>query len=245
MDSKKRLKLVLIISALLTLTVSLEAVGQVLDEKIVRKDKPSERNTSKSNAERKSAVKLLKSDERGCVVEIVTANFEREKKVLNATTFDVLSVPGYGLTMEVGHPQRPLKGFLLGLPPGAEIELKIVDEEFSVWPGYFVSPVSRAKVIEEDPTEFARIEYEYAIDPKAYSLDTFYPGKIAEVGFSGIIRRQRVVQIRIYPFQYNPARRELKFYRRIVVEVSFGGGGSRREYLPVRDLFDEKHHPQL
>jgi len=63
----------------------------------------------------------------------------------------------------------------------------------------------------------------FTIDSDFYSRDEFYPGDIAEVHDPVIMRDVRMVQVVMYPVQYNPVRRQLKIYRNLSVNLTYDG----------------------
>jgi hypothetical protein len=82
--------------------------------------------------------------------------------------------------------------------------------------------------IEIAPTQPAMLESgqdipPFTIDSDLYSTDRFYPGDIAEVHEPVIMRDVRMVQVVMYPVQYNPVKKQLKIYRDISVNLSYDG----------------------
>jgi len=58
---------------------------------------------------------------------------------------------------------------------------------------------------------------------KIYSVDDWFPGKLAELQEPYIVRDFRGEVVKIYPFQYNPVKKILRFYTDIKVEISPDG----------------------
>ncbi len=54
-----------------------------------------------------------------------------------------------------------------------------------------------------------------------YVRDALYPGRLGEIGYSGYMRDQAVVQVLVYPLQVNPVTGEARFYRHLRVRVTF------------------------
>ena len=75
--------------------------------------------------------------------------------------------------------------------------------------------------------------FTYVEDDLTYSKDSFYPSKFARIGFTGKMRDQEVVQVVLFPLQFNPVRQELRLYSRILLRIGFnnvgGGEGSGLE----------------
>ena len=66
--------------------------------------------------------------------------------------------------------------------------------------------------------------------------DRFFPNNIAKIREAGWIRENRILPIQLNPVQYNPVRRELRLYHRIVVEVRFIGTVTRAPSATPRGL---------
>ena len=62
---------------------------------------------------------------------------------------------------------------------------------------------------------------EFTIDNAIYNTDSFYPGELAHINDPVILRDIRMVQVAMYPVQYNPVTRQLKIYRDLTVSVSY------------------------
>lgn len=77
----------------------------------------------------------------------------------------------------------------------------------------------------ESPGGAPILDHEFALNRAAYAQNAFYPGHLARIGFSGYLRDQRVVQVQLYPFQYNPITQELRSYATLRVQLSFGSEG--------------------
>jgi len=174
--------------------------------------------TSADSAE----LRLIKSDAESVIVELRTSSYQIEETVVDGTTYHFVSAPDCGQTDDVGRPQLPARGVLLGIPTVAEYTLHVVGVDEEVVSGrYNVLPVPRPVLdtdLEGVPTQ---ISYESARDDVVYSSDALYPFSAAEMGSSGFIRDQRVVQLRFFPFRYNPVSGELRRATRIRLELSF------------------------
>ncbi len=174
----------------------------------------------------KEGIEIIESDEFGVTLELTTEEFDEEEKIEEGITYQRISIPGYihGHSSEIGKPQVPMKGALLGVPSDSSIEISILDTESTTFPDYNLYPVPT-----QEPRKSENVKYVKEIftkDEIAYSSDAFYPDNLAEPGFTGYKREQKVVQIKLYPIQFNPVTRELKFYKKIRVRLDFASGGT-------------------
>lgn len=170
---------------------------------------------------KKEGIEIIESTESGVTLELTTEEFDEEEKIEEGITYQRVSIPGYihGHSSEIGKPQVPMKGVLLGVPTDSAIEISILDTEYTTLSGYNLYPVP-----DQEAKESGKIKYVAEIftkDEAAYNSDAFYPDNLAELGFTGYKRDQKVVQIKLYPIQFNPVTRELKFYKKIRVRLDF------------------------
>lgn len=160
---------------------------------------------------------LLRSDASGIVLDLSTPAYE----LALSGPFHRLTVPGYDVTQQAGQPQVPLVGALLGVPPDAGIELRVLADDAIPLPAHHrLSPAPRPAPLTDDlqPGELT-----FKPDPIAYAADGWYPPAAARIAGEAWLRDQRIVRVELYPFQYNPAREMLLWHRRLRVEVRFTG----------------------
>ncbi len=122
-----------------------------------------------------------------------------------------ISFPGCRFTTELGMPRLPIQSTLIGVPPDIQFQLRIVEKDFSthkVEDLIFTSNLSA----QLDTTR---------------RKDRFFPENLAEIGEASWIRENRVLPVQLNPVQYNPVRREIRVYHRLVVEVRFNSTGTR------------------
>ena len=181
---------------------------------------------------------LIKSDEESIVFELSTLAFQVNEKNIDGTVYHTFSIEGYGETSEEGRPQLPVKGVMLGVPPGAKFEVHVLEtDSLAAAGGYNVYPVPKV-VIREDPygldslqepygLSSKSIEYVFAKDEEVYSTDAFYPTDLVRVTSSGYLRDQRFVQLQLHPLQYNPVTQQLRFHKIMKVELRFAHDGSK------------------
>ncbi len=145
--------------------------------------------------------------------------------------YDTVHVPGFGVDRQPGAPQLPVKGFMVGVPPGAEVELRILELSQTVLPG--VHRVALAPTWQLPPTPPDLWETDIlgsgvsltqagVEDTAIYQPDALYPAAPVQLTEIGYIRHQRVAHLAFYPVQTNPASGELVYNSRLVIELTFG-----------------------
>ena len=69
-----------------------------------------------------------------------------------------------------------------------------------------------------------------------YKKDTFYPNYAAQVSSPSIMRSMRLVNLTVYPFSFNPAKRELDVHHKLIVRIDFDKTVPGVNELPITPL---------
>jgi uncharacterized repeat protein (TIGR01451 family) len=170
-------------------------------------------------------LQVLAMDETGVVLELRLTDFTIKDQPHDGVTYQTVGVPGLASLTGPGQPQLPGLGRLLGTPPGGVARIDILESESETLSGLRLFPTP-ALPFPDGSTELIQVPDEppvetFALDTALYSRDALFPGALAEVGLTGQLRDQPVIQLRLYPFQYNPVRQTLKVYHRLRVQVLF------------------------
>ncbi len=182
-------------------------------------------------------VQIIESTAHGIVLELVTPDFQVQEALSESGPCDLLSVAGYGEMDKAGWPRLPAVGAMIGIPQQAEPVLSVLAADFAPLPAaYNLCPVSQP-IYDIDLEGQITYKGEAAIpDAAAYATNSFYPAEIVEIAATGLIRNQRVAQLRFHPFQVNPVTGVVKYYRRIRVQVQFGDDGAALAANPIEKL---------
>lgn len=131
-----------------------------------------------------------------------------------------LDLPACGHTGLAGGPQLPYLSAVVDAPYGREVEV-------SVEPGDYVDLPAELPVLPaSDPVpKLPGLAPIFKADPQLYGRDAFLPGRLGEMddAFSraGPARGHRLVSIRLYPVQYNPASGRIRLYTSLTASVVF------------------------
>lgn len=172
-------------------------------------------------------VQVVRSDSQGIVLEFHAPEYQLVETIVNGDACYQLGVEGWGQTDAAGWPQIPVQGAKLGLPPNAVPTVHVLDAQVTTVPLTLdLCPVpmpivhSEPQLGEPGPAN-GYVEMAHAKDVRVYSTDTFYPAELAVLSKEGYLRDQRFVQLDLRPFQYNPARRELRVHYFAQLGISF------------------------
>ena len=101
----------------------------------------------------------------------------------------------------------PIQSTLISVPPDVHFQVRIVEKDFST---HKLQKVVSASTLQWTTQSNASVK-----------TDRFFPTNLVETKEAGWIRENRVLPIQLNPVQYNPVRREMRLYHRLVVEVRF------------------------
>jgi len=175
-------------------------------------------------------LQILEADGRHVLLELTLPAFESETVTHDGVAYQRLRVTGWGNWGQPGQPQLPMYVVPLGMPwPGKPRVTVVADDVPSEWrypeaesrivQGDWLYPVPALRLGESDAGP--QVVETFAFDADAYAADVYYPGSLTEAASVGYLRDQPIFQLRLYPFQYNPGRQELRVYQRLKVLVTF------------------------
>jgi len=174
---------------------------------------------------------VLEMGETGVVLELHLTDYTLIEREHEGVTYAVLTVPGLVSLTGPGQPGLPGLGTLLATAPGGIERIEVLEVETETLEGVRLFPTPGLALPEPDAPPVETV----APDAALYSRDALFPDAPAEVGLSGWLRDQPVAQVRLVPFQYNPARGTLEIYRRLRVQVHFSPTpGTQAEAPPAR-----------
>ncbi|MCD4698535.1 MAG: hypothetical protein K8S16_20090, partial [Bacteroidales bacterium] len=153
--------------------------------------------------------------------------------------YNQLLADTYGTSLEVGNPQLPVLKKLIEVPVGAEINIKVIKEnylefdllelglEYSVFP--VQPPVSKSTDNPED------IPFEK--NETTYLTDSYYGFETVQVKILGTMRGVNLARLEIAPLKYNPVQHTIRVCVDMEVEISFIGGNKVQTTNQKKNLF--------
>ena len=86
-------------------------------------------------------IRIISSSSEQIVIEVSVPDYQIKQVVIDDQTYDRVYVPGHSQTTEVGKPQVPVIGTLLGIPLTGDFSLEILSIESEVLKGrYMLAP---------------------------------------------------------------------------------------------------------
>ena len=164
-----------------------------------------------------ASVRLLRSTASGAVLEMIAPKYAVTVDQTLPGSFQYLQIPGAQTSVEQGKPELPVLNAMLGVPEGAHVELRVMDETQSAVTGqYHLRPVPQPSQLHD---HLVPGSMSYRPDPAAYRSASAYPEKPVQLVSDAMLRDQRIVRIAFAPFQYKAATGSLVYHKRLRVEV--------------------------
>lgn len=147
---------------------------------------------------------------------------------------DGVEVAGYALDATAGAPRLPLHGLAFDLPLSGDWELtfqsvgsRILEERVTVAavpaPDLDLNGPVAPQELSSLPSAVPLIDWQ---DPAIYTVDAFYPASPVIAGEPVQQGDRRVLPVRVFPFQYNPVTRQLRYHPDLRVAVRLLNGGT-------------------
>jgi uncharacterized repeat protein (TIGR01451 family) len=175
-------------------------------------------------------VRVLRSDLQGVVLDIV-APLPQFQPFSGDPAYSQVEMEGYGRILTAGAPQLPAKGIMVGIPPQAEVSVRVLEASDEWLPGsHRIVPVPTSSVDTsvllgvDSPVaggDLSQARWEVVEDPSIYGVDALYPAAPAVLAQVGDIRHQRLARLEVYPVQVNPQSGQIVYHRRMVVQLRF------------------------
>jgi hypothetical protein len=172
-----------------------------------------------------SAIHLVRSDQTTAIIEIQAPPLDLSYQDTASGRCQVIQLEGYSASSVSGAPDLPSAGLMLGIPFGAEPGIRVIEADETLVPAIVdLCPVAQPifnNVAGRLVWQAETIQPDSAI----YSSNAWYPAQPVAIDSIGMIRSQRVLQIRLQPIQYNPVTKQLNIYTRLVLEVDYSSAG--------------------
>ena len=183
-------------------------------------------------------IELVRTTPQGVTIQlfIPESDFEIGTAVDTGDQFQVprvetqaVSFPGCRFAVGFSGVLRlPVQSTLISVPADANFQVQVVEQDFSTRKIAVSSQQSAVsgRLWQEKTVATAR-RSTVGRQPIAdsHKTDRFFPTKLVETGEAGWMRENRVLPIQLNPVQYNPVRRELRLYHKLIVTVNFVRSG--------------------
>lgn len=169
-------------------------------------------------------VNVFNSDTQGIYIRVAIPGFEMGDTVVGGQTYQRITIPDFisDVGNNAGKPQVPYINLSIAVPDSADIDVEIHTTEDKTYDDIMLYPVPNIVVKSDSDSCFYCAE-EFYLDSAFYEIDTVYPGYSYEYHSEDYWRGQRVVEIRLFPVQYNPDKNEMYVWKQVDVHLTYSG----------------------
>jgi len=167
---------------------------------------------------------VMKSDTLGVFIRTAVFGFNEQDTTVDNKDFKRIEIPEELIdwdTTNAGKPQIPYIRLLIAVPDSCEFDITVYESDYTLFEDYLIYPIPRI-VFEETSGCFCSKEV-YTYDATFYGKDTLYPDKFYEVNSDGHWRDQRVLEVFLYPVQFNPGQELMYFYTNFNLRLEYSG----------------------
>jgi len=187
-----------------------------------------------SSAAATPALQLVETSAEGMELELTLPIPALKSVELDGRSYTELRLPGCAYEDRPGHPALPFVARLIAVPPGARVEIEILEADFVELREVDLPPVP--EYAGKDPEQPL-----YIPDVAAYATSVFLPEERVAIAYTGQLRGVSAHALRLYPFSYNPSTGKLRVYTHLRVRLRFEGGrrprAARQETATDGDLY--------
>ena len=168
-----------------------------------------------------SGFHLIQAADNGVMIEYSLGEYTLEQVNLDGQTYDRVVMEDAATIGEPGKPNLPVIATSIGVPINAEFHLRIEEIQTRPLSGHYRIEPAGSYVVGDEALASGKIIY--IENPELYANATAYPGVQVELGQAAKLRSQRILPLRVYPFQFTPSSGQLEVvtYVRFLVEFAY------------------------
>lgn len=162
--------------------------------------------------------------------------FEKSKlKIEKVSGYDLIKYDDCEFSQQVGAPLVPVKIVQFALPPGKDIaSISIKNSKSENLEGeYYLFPTQPPQILSNNSIDFIPPA------PNIYSSAEFFPKQIVEIAPSGYFLGSNIGALFIYPIQFLPSEKKLKYNSELEIEIIF----KEKKRLPL--YFNQTEYSKL
>lgn len=173
------------------------------------------------------------------IVRCEIAHLENSVVETRAGKFNLLTIPGFQTSQEVGKPNVPVMLQLVEVPVGAELSVRVLssnETEYDCRAWGIENPLMpRQPSHRKDQREFP---FEY--DRNAYQIDEYASLPLVTISDSGILRSHRIATLQISPIAYNPVQNKIRVHNDIELEIALTNS-DRNATSDLKEIYDSPY----
>ncbi len=179
------------------------------------------------------------------ILKLVFPKIELMKEEIEGISYDRVIVSDAVETHDLGYPTLPMVSKMIGLPPGANVSIRILSDDQAVIEGPFNFRISK---ISEN--QHGEIDSDYQSSNQVLEIENpydIYPITSIQMGNEAWLRDQRVLTVNIFPVQYDHLNNHLVWHKEIVVQIDFNASSSKlnNQFEPQESFYEKLFEKSL
>ena len=166
------------------------------------------------NKSENTQINLIDSNIRESIVSFSFNDYELEEVEINNQVYYKAKIDGGTQFLSLGNPDVPTVNTSIIIPDYANMKAEIISASYTDIENVNLAPskgnLSRLVFPENIPFSFS----------ENYNENSFYPSNIVSLGDPYILREHRGQSVNVYPIQYNPVTKILRFYSDIQIKIT-------------------------
>jgi hypothetical protein len=175
---------------------------------------------------RSSSFSLAKQSNEGWTVDYVPAPTPSSLVDVDGVQHVAYSIDANSEDGSEGKPQLPVDVIGIGIPSDGAVTVDLVNPVYDSQRNVLIAPKPGYRYTDEKEAVAL-----YKKSPVSYSENKFVPAQQIAVDRPYILRRQRIVTVRIMPYQYNPATKTLRRLVRGTLSISLTSSLGKKEII--------------
>ena len=157
-------------------------------------------------------IKLLSSNPERLIIQNTTPDYGSVKKVYNGISYEKFD--SKVRMMQRDAPELPMFSESLIVPNSGDISIEVTFDSYEDFENINILPSKGSLKRNINPEE---VPYVFG---DTYSMNDFFPKKLADVSKPYLFRDTRGVTVTFYPYQYNPVAKILRVYHNLKVIIA-------------------------
>lgn len=182
---------------------------------------------------------LLSSNTNEAVVRVDFGTYHTKSVTVDNETMQTLNMANAYPILKAGDPELLQAAFSLIIPEGSHPVAEVIKTEFTETPNFELAPSKGMLYRNVDPSS---VPYQ---KNESYSFNHYLLGSPVQAENTYHLRDYHGINIKVYPFDYNPAQQLLKTYSSITVKVTFNGDRAIPTALKNNRTFDNVYASQF
>jgi hypothetical protein len=149
-------------------------------------------------------------------ISVEIPGFYQNEIFFEGKSYKLPQIPQGHPILAKGSPDLQKLSFTLQLPVNGTMEVSIASSKFIEYTDIDIIPSAGDEVRNGNTAQVQK--------GPSYNTNTFFPGNLIDFQQPYIVRNARAQAFQVYPFQYNPVTRVLRFYYHITINMVNAGG---------------------